>query len=88
MFLVLARKSLNVKIIDQGHQGQLSSALKMHCKALAANNSRRDHSVAVKGDGSAQRGCVRFMFGKTSLALFKYFLIMSLLLFLLFRTTD
>ena len=30
--------SLNVKVKGQGHQGQISSPMKMHCNALAANN--------------------------------------------------
>jgi len=34
----LARMSLNVKVKGQGHEGQISSPLKMHCNALAANN--------------------------------------------------
>jgi len=34
----LARTSLNVKVKGQGHQGQISSQLKIYCNALAANN--------------------------------------------------
>ena len=66
-------KSLNVTVKGRGHQGQISSPLKMYCNGLAANNvmqqKTRDHSVAAGGDGSAQHGCVRSMFGKTSLGL-------------------
>jgi len=60
------------KVKGHGHQLQISSPLKMSCNALAANNvtqQQTDHSVAAGGGWSAQRGCVRFMFGKTSLAL-------------------
>jgi len=57
----------------QGHERQISSPLKMHCHALAANNVMQQQMGPFRswrgGDGSVQRGCVRFMFGKTSLAL-------------------
>jgi len=34
----LAGMSLNVKVKGQGHYGQISSPVKMHCNVLAANN--------------------------------------------------
>jgi len=64
------------KVKGQGHQGQISSPLKMRCNALAEMTStsiRWDHSVAAGNDRSAQCGCVRFMFGKISLALVKIY---------------
>ena len=68
----LAWTTLNVKC--QGHQGQVSSPLKMHCNALAADDVIQQHREPFRrcrwADGSdAQRGCVRFMFGETYLAL-------------------
>jgi len=61
---------LNVKVKGEDHQGQISSPSKMHCNAFAANDAmKQDHSVAAGGNGSAQHGCVLFMFGKASVAL-------------------
>ena len=68
----LGQTNLNVNVKCQGHQGQICSPLKcivMHLLQMTSCSSRWDHSVAVGGDGSAQRGqsviyvasCVRFV---------------------------
>ena len=70
----LARKGLNVKVKGQSRQGQISSPLKKHCNALAADNVIQQQTVpfhrfrGVMGV-HRQRGrstiyvaaCVRFM---------------------------
>jgi len=69
----LARTSLNVKVKGRGRQGQISCLLKMHCNALAANNVIQQQTGPFcrcsTVDGSSQRGCLWFVFAKTSLAL-------------------
>jgi len=81
MDFAVARTSLNVKVKGQGHQGQISSPLQMHCNTLAANNVhqrqmgplRRCQGVIIVHKQCGQgvlyvAACVRFMFGKTSVA--------------------
>jgi len=67
----LAQTTLNVKVKDQRSRSPGTNFLSTETRWLqiTTDSSRRDHSVAAGGDGSAQRRCVRFMFGKTSLAL-------------------
>jgi len=38
---------LNVKVKGQGHQGQISSPLKMHCNLLASNNVMQQQTVPL-----------------------------------------
>jgi len=68
------------KVKGQGHNGQIFSAFQMHCNALAADNVAADGTIpSLPGviRVHRQRGrsvvyvatCMRFMFGKTSLAL-------------------
>ena len=45
------------KVKRQGHQGQISSPLKMHCDAHAANNVMQQQTGPLRtagGDGSAK----------------------------------
>jgi len=72
----VARTSLNVKVKGQGHQGQQtrcalpSPPAATEWNALAANNVMQQQSEPLRRCREViSAGCVRFMFGKTSLAL-------------------
>jgi len=78
MSLSLARTSLNVKVNGQrsrSPQGQKTRcALRQRANGMrslqtTSRSSGRDHSVAAGGGAVISAACVRFMFGKTSLAL-------------------
>jgi len=79
----LAVTTLNVKVKGQGHPGQKRAVDSHHPPApngtrslqITSYSSRRDRSVAA--GGWLRAACVRFVFGKTSLALVSPFFVVA-----------